>query len=117
MPPAGKRSGPGKRKKVFMIAGVCVLALLIIFVVAMAAFYRDLAGHLATGSQTYVPDIAAAGKAIIVYSPGWTGLTDKAVSHVAVLLTDRGYEVDVTGVSSGLAQDALRLRLRRRGKP
>lgn len=93
------------RKKVIKIAGISVLALLAVVVVATAAFYLDLAGHLATGSQAYEPDGVTTGKAIIVYNPGWTGLTWKAVDALAALLAGRGYEVDVAGVSNGLAQD------------
>lgn len=93
------------RKRAFRVAGICILALLAVVIIAMAAFYLDLAGHLATGSQTREPDNATAGRAIIVYNPGWTGLTGRAVENVATLLAASGYEADVAGVSSQPVQN------------
>jgi hypothetical protein len=94
-----------KLSKRVKIAGILVVVALVAFVAFMAFAGSDVMSNLATGSETIVPDGAAAGKALVVYDPGLSGAPKEAAAKIANDLKTNGYEVVLAGVKSGAASN------------
>ena len=82
------------------------LTVICFFVVVGAAFFGvivfDVAGNLATGSQT-LPNDKPIGQAIVVYDPGLSGVPKEAATKIGYDLQNRGYNVILAGVKSPAA--------------
>ena len=77
-----------------------VFALLVIVAVAsISIIMLDVAGNLATGSQT-LPNGAATGKALVVYDPGLSGGAKDVATKIGYDLQSSGYTVVLAGVKS-----------------
>jgi flavodoxin len=90
-------------RKAFKII-LAVLAVLIIIVVAFGAvFFLDVSAYTAAGAKTLTPTGTSAGNALVVYDPGWSGLSTKIAEKVAADLQAKGYTVTLAGIKSGEA--------------
>lgn len=92
-------------RKAFKII-LAVLAVIIIIVVALGAvFFLDLAAYTAAGAKTLTPTGSSAGKALVVYDPGWSGTSTKVAEQIAADLQAKGYTVTLAGIKSGEASN------------
>jgi flavodoxin len=78
-----------------------------VFIIAAAVFavvlFGDVAGALASGSETLSPVGEAVGRALVVYNPGLSGAARNAAAKIAERLQLSDYEVVLAGVSSAAA--------------
>jgi len=90
-------------RKIFKLI-LAIFAIIIIAVVAFGAIvFLDVAGYMATGSQTLTPTGTSFGKAIVIYDPGLSGTAKGVADKVAIDLQAKGYTVTLAGVKSSVA--------------
>jgi flavodoxin len=81
--------------------GLVVLVIIIVLVVSVfAAFSFDLSSYGATGSETLNPTGTSIGRALVVYSPGFSGAAKQDATKIAGDLQAKGYTVVLAGVRS-----------------
>jgi flavodoxin len=84
-----------------------ILIVLVVFLIAATVFavvvFGDVAGAMATGSETLSPVGEEVGKALVVYNPGLSGAAKNAATKIAENLQSSGYAVTLAGVSSAAA--------------
>ncbi len=99
-----RSNGKGFRmRKAFKIVGAVFLTIIILLILAFAAISLDLSSYGATGSETLNPQRASVGRALVIYSPGFSGASRDAATKIAGDLQQKGYVVDLAGVRSGTA--------------
>lgn len=87
------------------ILKIVLLVFLIVIIAVFGSFgviMADLSGNLATDSHA-LPNGAAIGKAIAVYSPGLSGEAKNAATKIGYELQETGYDVVLAGVKSSAA--------------
>jgi hypothetical protein len=92
-----------KISKRVKIAGIIIAVALVVFAVFMIFAWSDVMSNLATGAETFRPDGAVTGNALVVYNPGFSGAPRDAAAKIANDLQARGYEVTLAGVKSSAA--------------
>ena len=60
-------------RKGLLVVGIVALVIVVLIVSAFAAISFDLSSYGATGSETLNPTGASTGRALVVYSPGFSG--------------------------------------------
>ena len=91
-----------KRMRKLMIIVIAVVVVIVVLIAAaFAAISLDLSSLGANGSQTLNPAGTSVGKALVVYSPGFSGAAQRDAEKIAGDLQARGYTVVLAGVRSG----------------
>jgi flavorubredoxin len=88
---------------VLLVALIAVGVIFALLVLAFAAITFDASSLTATDSQTLNPSGTQAGKALVVYNPGFSGAAKAAAEKIANDFQASGYSVDLAGVKSGTA--------------
>ena len=70
---------------------------------AFAAISFDLSSLEATGAETLNPTSTLVGRALVVYSPGFSGAAKQDATRIANDLQAKGYTVVIAGVRSKAA--------------
>ena len=91
-------------KKILKIILVVFAAIIIMGIASVSIVIFDVAGNLATGSQT-LPNGSATGKALVVYNPGLSGGAKDVATKIGYDLQTSGYAVVLAGVKSSAAAD------------
>ena len=91
-------------KKILKIGIIVIVVIVILFISAFAAISLDLSSLGATGSETLNPANTPFGRALVVYSPGFSGATKQDATKIAGDLQAKGYTVILAGVKSGMAE-------------
>ena len=89
-------------KKIFKIILLVFALLIIVGITSVSIVILDVAGNLATGSQTLTND-SATGKALVVYDPGLSGGAKDVATKIGNDLQSSGYQVVLAGVKSSAA--------------
>ena len=88
---------------VLVIAGIAFGLIVVVLVSAFVVISLDLMSYTATGSETLAPVGTPVGRALVIYSPGFSGSAKEAAIKIAHDLTAKGYTVDLAGVRSATA--------------
>ena len=95
-----------KLKNIALIALAATAVIIIVIALSMGTVIFDLFSYTATGSENLKPDGSIAGKALVVYDPGISGMTKNAAYSIARGLESRAYDVTVAGIRSPEASKA-----------
>ena len=90
-------------RKLFKIVLIVLVVIVIVIVSLLAVLLLDLTSYSATGSETLSPVGTNAGRAMVVYDPGFSGAAKQDASKIAGDLQAKGYTVILAGVRSGSA--------------
>jgi flavorubredoxin len=90
-------------RKLLKIGIVVLVVIIVLFVSAFAAIGLDLSSLGATGSETLNPTGTPTGRALVVYSPGFSGAAKQDATKIADDLQTKGYTVILAGVRSETA--------------
>jgi flavodoxin len=94
-------------RKTLKIVIAIVAVLIIVFAVFAALFVFDLVAYTATGSQTLTPTNESAGKALVLYDPGYSGAATDVAEKVAFDLQAQNYTVTLAGIKNVDAQNTV----------
>jgi hypothetical protein len=86
-----------------VIAGIGFGLIVVVLVGVFVVINMDLSSYTATGSETLAPAGTPVGRALVVYSPGFSGAAKDAAAKIARDLAAKGYAVDLAGVRSATA--------------
>lgn len=86
-----------------MIAAIFVIVILLASLSAALLF--DLSSLGASNSETLNPTSVSVGRALVVYSPGFSGAAQHDATKIAEDLQAKGYTVVLAGVQSETAKD------------
>jgi hypothetical protein len=100
-----KQSKAPKMKKALLIVGIVAVVIVVLITSVFAAISFDLSSYGATGSETLNPLGVSIGHALVVYSPGFSGVAKQDATKIAKGLQANGYTVDLAGVRSGTVGD------------
>jgi flavorubredoxin len=89
-------------KKILKIILAVFAVLIIVGIASSSIVIFDVAGNLATDSQT-LPNGSATRKALVVYDPGLSGGAKDVATKIGYDLQSSGYEVVLAGVKSSAA--------------
>lgn len=92
-------------RKIFKVILIVFVVLIVAGIASVGIVISDVAGNLATNSQT-LPNDAAIGVALVVYDPGLSGGAKDAATKIGYNLQTAGYQVVLAGVKS---QDAVNI--------
>jgi hypothetical protein len=90
-------------RKLLKIVIVVFAVIIVLFISAFAAISFDLSSLGATGTETLNPASAPVGRALVVYSPGFSGAAKQDATRIAGDLQAKGYTVVLAGVRSETA--------------
>lgn len=86
--------------------GIIVLVVIVVLTISIpVAIIFDLSSIGATGSETLNPTGTPIGRALVVYSPGFSGAAKQDAAKIAENLQVEGYTVVLAGVRSKTASD------------
>jgi flavodoxin len=91
-------------RKILKIILAVFAVLIIVGIAGIGIIIGDVAGNLATGSQT-LTNGAATGQALVVYDPGLSGGAKDVATKIGYDLQASGYNVVLAGVKSSAAGD------------
>jgi flavorubredoxin len=89
-------------RKLLKIILAVFAVLIILGIASFSIVILDVAGNLATGSQT-LPNGSATDKALVIYDPGLSGGAKDVATKIGYDLQSSGYDVVLAGVKSSAA--------------
>jgi flavodoxin len=92
-------------KRTGKIAAISIIVLIVAVFGVMGLVIFDVMSYTATGSEKLSPNGTAAGTALVVYDPGFSGQAQKVATTIAQDLEKKGYEVELAGISSSAAKN------------
>lgn len=78
--------------------GLIVGLFIVIFIISAVFIFLDLMSYTASSFKSLSPFGNVTGKALVVFTPGISGMARKAAHEIASQLNFKGYEVDLAGV-------------------
>jgi hypothetical protein len=90
-------------RKLLKIVIVVLVVIIVLIVSAFVAISLDLSSLGASGTETLTPSGTSIGRALVVYSPGFSGAAKQDATKIAGDLQTKGYTVILAGVKSATA--------------
>lgn len=87
-------------KRILKFAGLGIVLVILVALGAMGFIMYDVMSYTATGSQKLNSTGSEVGKALVVYDPGISGQAKDTASVIAKDLQEKGYTVNLVGISS-----------------
>lgn len=78
--------------------GLIIGLLIVIFIISAVFIFLDLMSYTASSFKSLSPTGNVTGRALVVYTPGISGIARKAADEIASKLSSNGYDVDLAGV-------------------
>lgn len=92
-------------KRLLKFTALGAVLFIVIAFGAMGFVMYDVMSYTATDSQKLNPAGTEVGKALVVYDPGLSGQAEDAAREIANDLKEKGYTVDLVGISNENAKN------------